>query len=479
MNSVRKSVVISSISSIVSRLMSFLLVVTVARLLTPEEIGVYVVAASFMMLTSQLSALGTNNYLIREQQLTLEKQQSCLALSIMISWSIGGIIVVASPLISDFYDLKALTTLILILSIPYFLNPFTSLTTALLSKAFQFERYMIIEIAGTFTSLVTTVAFIYLDYGVYSMAIGEASSATVKLLLAFLLRPEETSWKPKIFELKPILSVGIFTSFINLLARMEYSISDLILGRVSTTTTVAITSRAIGLHVFIKEILGNGIGQIATPYLSVNAKDKLELKNSFLSGNNLAAAFIAPPLAVAAVLAEPLIYLFFGDQWKSATSTAQILGLWIVLRVLVIFSQQVLIVARKEKALLLSKVMTMLFLGFAIFLASSVYSINVAFAFVAFSILDLAASLILLKISIDLTVFEFFKSMLKTIALIAICVVFSVSLSQIHHFLENPILIVIAHGSAMIPVWLFGLKLLRHPLWYQLSSLPILNKFVH
>lgn len=478
MGSVRSSVVISSISSLLSRLISFLSVITVARLLTPEEIGVYVIAASLMMLASQLSTLGTNNYLIREKDLTTQKQQSCLALSIMISWGMGLLTVFASPFISDFYDLEALTTLILILSLAYFVNPFTSLTTAMHSKQFLYGKYMAIEITGSAVSLLTTVVFIMLDYGFYSMAIGEACSAVCKLVLAFFLKTSDTSWKPRIFDLKPILSVGIYTSFINMLGRMEFNIADLILGRISNTTTVAMTSRALGLHVFIRDVLGNGIAQVATPYLAVNASDKALLKKSFLFSNNLAAAFVAPPLAVAAVIAQPLINLFFGEQWEAATVTAQILGFWIVIRSLVGFSNQALIIAHKERRLLIAKCFTLFTLCLSIFICVDIFNINVGIAFITYAVIDLCACLFLLRSAFGLTLIEFVASITKTLLLILLCTASSLLLYRLFSNINSPLLLIGAIGSMMIPIWLTGLFILKHALWAQLSGLPILSKLV-
>ncbi len=478
MGSVRRSVVISSVSSLLSRLIGFLSVITVARLLTPEEIGVYVIAASLMMLTSQLSTLGTNNYLIREKNLTLEKQQSCLALSIMISWGIGFIVVIASPFISEFYDLQALSVLILILSLSYFVNPFTSLTTAMLSKYFQYGKYMTIEIIGSAVSLITTVTFIMLDYGFYSMAIGEAGSAISKLILAFFLRPQGTSWKPRIFDLKPIISVGIFTSLINILGRMEFNVADLILGRISNTTTVAVTSRAIGLHVFLKDILGNGIAQVATPYLAVNANDRQTLKQSFLVSNNLAAAFVAPPLAVAAIVAQPLIYLFFGEQWEASIPIAQVLGAWIVIRTLISFSTQALIIAHEERKLLIARCLSLGSLCFLVALCTNVLTINVGFAFVGYACIDLVICLSLLRLVFGLSFFEFFQSIYKSLLLILICAASAFLLYIMLPAIQSPLVLLIIVGVTMIPIWIGGLYILEHPLWSQLSGVPVLGRLV-
>lgn len=479
MSSVRKSVVISSVSSLLSKLIGFLSVIMVARLLSPDEIGVYVISASLMMLASELSMLGTTNYIIREKKLTLQKIESCLAISIIISWGIGLIVLSSSSLISSFYGIDDLVYLIAILCIPYALNPFTSVTTTLLSKEFEYGRFMAIEIAGSVTSLVTTVILILLDFSYFSMAIGEALSAIIKCAFAYFLRLQGVTWKAKLHDVKPILSVGIYTSLINIVTRMEFNIADLILGRIATPSFVATTSRAIGLHVFIKDILGNGIARVAMPYLAVSAADKNKLKTSFLDGNNLALAFIAPPIAVAAVAAEPLINLFFGDQWSASVPIAQALGAWMVVKTLISFSRQGLILVHAEKALLLARVVALISLAVAIYLCVSKFDLNLGVAFFAYSIFDLILTLLLLKRFMCIDTVAFFTSIKKSLVLIALCFISALGLNVLLGGFNNDVLLIVAYGVVMTPIWLLGLYFLKHPLWTHISDIPVLTTIVN
>ena len=93
---IKNAALLSSVSGLVSKGISLLSVVIVARLLTPEEIGVFVIASSLTLIASEIRLIGINAYIIREKELTEEKVRRCIGLAILVSYSFGLILLVCS-----------------------------------------------------------------------------------------------------------------------------------------------------------------------------------------------------------------------------------------------------------------------------------------------------------------------------------------------------------------------------------------------
>ena len=80
--------------------MQFVSILILARLLTPEQIGIYTVAVATISLAQMVRDFGVSQYLIQEKALSREKVAAALSLTASIAWVLGILIFAAAPYIS-------------------------------------------------------------------------------------------------------------------------------------------------------------------------------------------------------------------------------------------------------------------------------------------------------------------------------------------------------------------------------------------
>ncbi|MBL7003307.1 MAG: oligosaccharide flippase family protein, partial [Gammaproteobacteria bacterium] len=131
MSSVRKAIAYSSVTQYSSRIISIFSIAIIARILTPEELGVYAIASSIALLASELRLLGIANFIVREKDLTPNLVSSALGLTMIISWGLGILMLSTSAMIADYYNYQILREIIWILSISFFLAPYISVISSL------------------------------------------------------------------------------------------------------------------------------------------------------------------------------------------------------------------------------------------------------------------------------------------------------------------------------------------------------------
>ena len=83
-----------------------------ARLLTPDELGVYAIAGAVVLIASELKLMGTTSYLIREKELTEAKVRSGVGLSIIFSWGLGFSLAASSNYLSLFFDINPFLSMV-------------------------------------------------------------------------------------------------------------------------------------------------------------------------------------------------------------------------------------------------------------------------------------------------------------------------------------------------------------------------------
>ena len=104
MGSVRKSVFYSLAQNYLLMVLQLATTMVLARILRPDEVGIFSVAAALAALASVVRDFGVAEYLIQESNLTRDKIRAALAINIMVSWAMAALMFGGSFLVEGFYS---------------------------------------------------------------------------------------------------------------------------------------------------------------------------------------------------------------------------------------------------------------------------------------------------------------------------------------------------------------------------------------
>jgi len=481
MSNVRQAVIFSSASRYLLRLIGLISTMVIARLLTPGEIGTFAIASAIVMIMSEFRLLGAGAYIVREKELTESKVASALGLTVLISWGLGLIVFFSASLVAEFYGIPDVENIFRILSISFFLAPYISIPTAVLQRVYQFKTLFIIKVFATVVGLLSTVSLILLDFSFYALALGHTLIIGVEFILIALFWPENTPWRPQFRGLKPVASVGIYSSMANLLKKATVTVPDMVIGKMGTITQVGIFSRGLGLAEFLSQSLMMGINPVALPYLSETKRTGGDISWAYIRASVLLGGLVWPVLAVASMASLPVIRLFFGGQWDEAAPLATWLAVWAMLRSTHWLSNSVLLASGKEKIMVAKELIVFIVFFISIILAFPYGLESIAIAFVLASVWDLLVSSMVLKKTINLGFVQFLRAWWPNLAVSGVCWFVTYLISQVVSFeSDNYWLPILTIGLVMPPVWILSLKIFSHPLYIELSGVlkSILGKFV-
>lgn len=479
--SIRKSILFSSFSQYLLKIIGFANVIVMARLLSPDELGIYAIAGSVVLIASELKLMGTASYLVREKEVSIQKVQSGIGLSILFSWGLGGILALSSISLARFFEIPELATLFQILSLNFIFAPFTSVTTSLLSRELKFEKILVVSVLTEVSRFAASIGFVLYGLSYIGLAWGILVGSLVEFCLIAKMRPALASWRPSFIGLKPIFAFGIYSSLTNLLARFDSNTPDLIIGKFGTSAQVAFFSRGVGFLTFLTQLITSGIWPVILPYLSEVNRDGRDIKDAYTRANLLLGGICWPVLTVAGVLSYPIIMLLFGEQWKESVPIVSILTIWGVFRIIHCLSPQLLIIMHKERLMLVKQVSLFSATVILVYLAFPFGLTIVAWAMAVVGVLDFIISSIVVYFTIKLSVFSFIGAMWKNIFLVFTCFITTyVSTLFIDIYLAPPIFSLLIIGSLTLITWFASLYLTKHPLLGEIVGLvkPLLTKMV-
>jgi len=297
------------------QLLSFTLL---ARLLTPQQIGLYSVSMALISMAQVVRDFGLANYLIQRKDLSREDVGSALGLSLLLGGGLFLAINAAAPWIARFYNDESLGPIVGIISINFLILPFNSISIALLRRDMRFDALMRINVSAATVGCFTTLGLAWAGVGSASLAWGEiASSLTIATGVSLagawgrLARPQLRRWRD-------ILGFGGPVTAANVVTSVSMDINDLAVAKVLNFSQVAIASRAQGLmNLFARDIMGT-VRSVAYPAFSRVHREGGALEQRHVQSLAAVSAVAWPFYGFVGLFALEVLRLMFGPQWDAS-----------------------------------------------------------------------------------------------------------------------------------------------------------------
>jgi O-antigen/teichoic acid export membrane protein len=471
MSKVRNALKFSMVGTYLGKIINLLSVVVIARIMTPDELGLYAIAAAMVMIVDVLKSFGVSGYLIREQVLEHDDIRSALGLNVIITTVLGiGIITVAQPL-ETFYGYNDVAVLLWLLSVSFFVSPFFSNGMALLARQFKFKERLQIGITAQIFEFAITVLFIMLDFSYFSMAIAVALKSLLQVLLVRVYQPTDMQWRPRFKGMKHIAKFGFFITLANLFERLSIISNDLIIGKLGTPSMVAYFSRGLGFIDFLTATVAEGISPVTMPYLAEQKRLGNNLESAYYKATKLLGAVLLPVLLVAGVASYPVIMLFFGEQWVQSAELVSILCLWGIFRNIHALSPSLLVISGHERHLFIRNMIMFLLTAFSVYFSFQYGLSRIAMAVTGVAFLNFIYTTLLLKFALNFSLLNFVKSQIANVILCTTCFGAAYLTSCLINFEEVSIYFSLAILIPFVSLtWFITLYLTNHLLLIEIKK---------
>ncbi|MDP4528122.1 oligosaccharide flippase family protein [Alkalimonas delamerensis] len=472
MRTVRSAILHSAAGKYLIKVISLISTIAIARLLTPEEIGTFAIASALVMIMADFRMLGANTYLVREKELTKAKIQASYGLTILVSWSLGALIMLSSFWVSDFFEVENLGIIFFMLSTGFVLAPFISIPNALLSREYQFDRISLIAITAACLQLVSTIGLILLGFSYYALAIGHIVSVVTTFCLGMYATRQQSLVWPAFSQMKPIASLGIYTTLGKTLRNMQLTAPDVIIGKLGSTAQVAMFSRGLGFINFVTDSIYAGVRPVVQPFLSKKKNAGADLAQAYTHASHMLLGIILPVLSVTSVVTLPAIRIMFGEQWLEAATPASILAIWAMFRAIHLLSPQALIANHAEK-IMFYKELIVFSLFVVLVIQAFPYGLTmIAWAFVVTGVLDLLLSSLALRAYLGLSLRAFYRAISPAFLIAVLCWGFVTLVDLWRPVAEQSLPFILVLLLLVVPlVWLMLVFVCRHPVSAEIQRL--------
>jgi len=206
--SVKKALSWSFASNYLTVFVRFVSVVWVARLLTPEEIGLFSIALAGFGFLQIFRDFGIGQYIIQHKNLKPEYIRAAFAMSITICWLLATLTYVFSDIVADFYGREEVAGVFKILALNLVFIPFGTLNLSMLKRKLMFKQVAIIDVFSAVVGSMSVVVFAYYGSSYLSPAFGSLMGCITTIVVSNVFRQPETPWLPGLKGIRNVFNFG-------------------------------------------------------------------------------------------------------------------------------------------------------------------------------------------------------------------------------------------------------------------------------
>lgn len=294
--------------------------VLLARLLSPEQVGIFSVSLSVIGVAQVLRDFGVVNYVIQEKELQQDSLSTAFGLSLLLGGGLFLVVAVAAPAIAGFYGEHLVRDTLWVCSLNFLLLPFATVTLALLRREMAFRALAVIGLSSAALGAIVSIGLAWAGHGVMSLAIGSVVTNAANCVGAWIARPDSARLRPNLKAWRRLLGFGAQSSLTGVITSISMDVNDLAVGKLMGFEPVAILSKAQGLMQLFHRDVMTAIRNVAYPAYAKAVREGQDLEAQYMMGVTHVTAAAWPFYGFVSLYALETLRLLFGSQWDAAAT---------------------------------------------------------------------------------------------------------------------------------------------------------------
>ncbi len=298
-----------------------------ARLITPEEMGIVGLTAIFFAIAGQLANAGFGAALVRKLDLTDADTSTMFWFNLGMSFLMGLILFLLAPWFASFYNQPELLWLTRVSAIMMFVNSSTSVHWTLYQCRRDFKTPAIVGCITSIAGMPLCLGLAWLGWGVWALMWQGVFTSLLSLGIIWCISP----WKPRcIFSsssFRELFGFGSKLALSGILHVFYQNIRTFIIGKFYSPAQLGLYTRGTHISTVIPSTLEGILSNITYPILARLQNDDERLCHAYRMYIRTSTLVIAWISLAAMALAEPAVKLMYGENWSGCVIFLQIVAL--------------------------------------------------------------------------------------------------------------------------------------------------------
>ena len=298
-----------------AQLVSFVVAIVLARILTPEDYGTIALIAVFINIMNVFVDSGLGTALVQKKDADNIDFSTVFYTNVLFCLLLYGLMFILSPYIARFYNREELTSVIRVLSITIIISGVKNIQHAYVSKTLQFRKFFFATLIGTLIAAIVGIWMAYHGFGVWALVAQQLTNLSIDTFFLWIT----VKWHPDFVfsfqRLKQLFSYGWKLLLSALIDTVYNNLRQLIIGKKYSTEDLAFYNKG---DLFPRTIVGNinsAIDSVLLPAMAIEQDDKERIKQITRRAIKTSTYCIAPLMMGLAACSPTIISIILTDKW--------------------------------------------------------------------------------------------------------------------------------------------------------------------
>lgn len=307
-------------------LVTFLLLVYLARVLHPRDFGLMATVTIGLDLGMQIARWGQIELLQQSCYKSDEARNQALRLSLAVALVFAAIYIVIAQPLAHFFQSPELATMLYMCAPVFVFSSLSATAEGILRSDFRFRM---LAYRGSVTALIGGVIAILLaasGYGALALAAQRLAQSAIAVVWVWSAVDWRPSLKRKVGFSRTMVHDGASMMTGSILQMLVPRSIDLFVGIMLGPAALGLLRIAFRVFEFVGQMVIMPLVGVANTQLAYFAKDVSGLRQSYLRFTQISASFICPMMIGFAIVAPEAVPLLFGEKWISCVPLVQMVS---------------------------------------------------------------------------------------------------------------------------------------------------------
>ncbi len=327
-NSLQKSTLSGMIWKFAERigaqLVSTIVAIVLARLLTPDDYAVIGIVTIFFTFANVFISSGFNTALIQKREADIKDYSTVLYISIAVSVVLYGVLFFTAPLIAGIYDAPILIPVIRVMGLTLIVNAVKSVLCAYVSSTLQFRKFFYSTIIGTAISAVVGIIMAINGFGPWALVAQQMTNTCIDTLILFITTKVRFILVFSIRRLKQLFNYSWKILVSSLISVIYDEINPLIIGIRFTGADLSYYTKGKSFPTLISNTISDTFSAVLFPVIS-KLQDDTEAVLRYTRRFMKVSSYLIFPLMVGFLaVSDNFVTVVLTDKWMAASIYIQI-----------------------------------------------------------------------------------------------------------------------------------------------------------
>lgn len=315
-------------SNMFARVLSLTRGVILARLLVPDDFGLFNLATVVIGFTAMFGDVGAGAFLVYSQDAVAEHVDTAFWANLGVASLLGGIVLASAPVMARIYHRRDLVPVLAVLAISLWVQIVTTVHRNLVRRELRFRALAIVDAVIALCTFLAAVGLAWGGYGVWAFVLSGLIGNVISAFLLFYVYAWVPRWRFSHVSFRALAPFSGWYVGQALAWYLVLNVDNLMVGKFLGIDSLGIYGLAYNYSLLPVSLVGITLGNVVFAELPRLYSDPPKFWSAFFMSSRLMTGLVCP-LAAAIVIGAPDIFpLLFGPKWVSAIVPFQILAVY-------------------------------------------------------------------------------------------------------------------------------------------------------